>query len=393
MVITNTLQQGKKPVHPRFCLERTRPKVCQLLHGLRVGGAEVLAARLARQLRDHFRFSFVCLDELGTLGEELRRDGYPVAVLERRPGVDWGCLFRLARFLQRERINLVHAHQYTPFFYGAAARLLYRRPPVLFTEHGRFHPDYPRRKRILANRLLLQRRDRVVGVGRAVGQAVIQNEGISAERVQIIYNGIDMSAFSSQSVDRLAIRREIGVNAWDFVIILVARLDPLKDHATAIRAMEHVVWHRREARLVLVGEGAELARIENMVHERTLKPYVRFLGLRTDVARLLLAADVFLLTSISEGIPLTVIEAMAAGLPVVATQVGGVSEIVEDGYTGLLAPAGDDANLAERLLRLAADPALRAQMGQLGRQRVMDLFSESQMHDRYLELYQEMLHG
>jgi glycosyltransferase involved in cell wall biosynthesis len=353
----------------------------------------VLAARLAWQLRHSYDFCFLCLDELGTLGEDLRRDGFPVAVLGRRPGIDWRCMLSLARALRRQRVALVHAHQYTPFFYGAAARLVYRRPAVLFTEHGRFHPDYPRRKRVLANRLLLERRDRVVGVGAAVRRAVIDNEGIPADRVQVIYNGIDMSPFTAHIRERLAIRREIGVSPRDFVIIQVARLDPLKDHPTAIRTLEHVVWHRREARLVLVGEGPELAKIEDMVLRRDLRPYVRVLGLRTDIARLLLAADVFLLTSISEGIPLTIIEAMAAGLPVVATQVGGVGEIVEDGLTGLLAPAGDDANLADRILRLAADAALRIQMGQLGRQRVMELFSESQMHDRYLQLYQEMLRG
>jgi len=141
---------------------------CQLLHGLRVGGAEVLAARLARRFRDEFRFVFVCLDELGTLGEELRVEGFTVHVLERRPGVDWRCVFRLASILRRERVDLVHAHQYTPFFYGAMARLLFRPPPVLFTEHGRWYPDYPRPKRILANRLLLDRRDRVIGVGESV---------------------------------------------------------------------------------------------------------------------------------------------------------------------------------------------------------------------------------
>src|SRR5438067_9821303 len=146
--------------------------ICQVLHGLWVGGAEVLAARLARQLGDRFRFVFVCLDELGTLGQELRAEGFPVEVLQRRAGLDWRCSLRLARFLRRERVDLVHAHQYTPFFYSLMARFLYRRPAVLFTEHGRHYPDYPRRKRMLANRFLLQRRDRVVGVGEAVRQAL-----------------------------------------------------------------------------------------------------------------------------------------------------------------------------------------------------------------------------
>jgi glycosyltransferase involved in cell wall biosynthesis len=142
-----------------------------------------------------------------------------------------------------------------------------------------------------------------------------------------------------------------------------------------------------------VGEGAEERKIHDVVQERKLDYHVRFLGLRTDVARLLSAADLFLLTSVSEGIPLTLIEAMAAGLPVVATRVGGVGEVVEDGRTGLLAPRGDDAALAERVLCLAGNPTLRQQMGQLGRERARAVFSDRQMHDRYFGLYREMLDG
>ncbi len=367
--------------------------ICQVLHGLWVGGAEVLAARLARQFGTSFRFVFVCLDELGSLGQELRAEGFPVEVLERRSGVDWRCALRLGRLLRRERVDLVHAHQYTPFFYSLMARFLYRRPAVLFTEHGRHYPDYPRRKRMLANRLLLQRRDRVVGVGEAVRQALIRNEGLPTERVSVIYNGIDLTRFANGVHERLAVRQEIGVGAADLVLLQVARLDYLKDHATAVRMLERVVPACPGARLVLVGEGPERAKIEELVQARNLAPYVRWLGLRNDVARLMRVADLFLLTSISEGIPLTVIEAMAAGLPVVSTHVGGVAEIVEDGQTGLLAPSGDDAALAERIVRLSADEARRRQMGERGRERARAIFSESQMHGGYVQLYQEMLRG
>jgi L-malate glycosyltransferase len=372
-------------------LSQTGPVICQLLHGLRVGGAEVLAARLARQLRDRYRFVFVCLDELGTLGEKLRVDGFPVHVLGRRPGLDWRCPLRLAGLLRRERVALVHAHQYTPFFYGAAARLLCRRPPVLFTEHGRWFPDHPRPKRILANRLLLERRDRVVGVGEAVRRALIDNEGIPASRVGVIYNGIDLAAFANGVADRLPVRREIGAGPGDFVILQVARLDPLKDHATAVDAFAEVARRRPDARLVLVGEGPELPRIEEAIARHGLASRVRLLGLRTDVARLLRAADLFLLTSVSEGVPLTVIEAMAAGLPVVATRVGGVSEVVEDGATGLLAPPGDAAALAEKVLTLADNCGLRVQMGARGRTRAAARFSETKMLAAYEHLYEEML--
>jgi glycosyltransferase involved in cell wall biosynthesis len=374
----------------RPLLKRTAT-VCQVLHSLGVGGAEVLAARLARQLAGAFRFLFVCLDDLGTLGQELRAQGFPVWVLGRRPGVDWRCSWRLANLLRQQRVDVVHAHQYTPFFYALTARLLYRRPSILFMEHGRSFPDYPRPKRMVVNRLLLERRDRVVGVGQAVRQALIRNEGLPAKKVAVIYNGIDLSAFANGFHDPQAVRREMGVGDPDLVILQVARLDPLKDHATAIHTLEHVVRRCGDVRLVLVGEGPELGKVQQLIAERNLSANVRFLGLRKDVGRLLSAADLFLLTSVSEGIPLAVIEAMAAGLPVVATQVGGTGEVVLDGSTGLLAPSGDAAALAERILQIAENPALGKQMGQRGCERARDVFSESQMLARYVQLYQEML--
>jgi glycosyltransferase involved in cell wall biosynthesis len=357
------------------------------LHSLKVGGAEVLAARLARQLAGPYRFLFVCLDELGTLGQELREEGFPVWVLERKPGLDWRLPARLAGLLRRERVDLVHAHQYTPFFYALVSRFLYRRPRVLFTEHGRHHPDYPRRKRLLANWLLLQRRDRVVGVGQAVRQALISNEGMPADRVEVIYNGIDLTAFSSTGSCREAVRRELGLGTNDLVAVQVARLDYLKDHATAIRALAHVVQRRPDAHLLLVGEGPEREAIQSWVRERGLEAHIHLLGLRSDIPRLLCAADLFLLTSISEGIPLTIIEAMAASLPVVATRVGGVPEMVEDGRTGLLAAPGDDAALAQGILNLADDSLLREEMGQLGRAACLARFSEDTMHSAYEQLY------
>jgi sugar transferase (PEP-CTERM/EpsH1 system associated) len=370
-----------------------KPTICQLLHSLRVGGAEVLAARLARQLGQKYRFLFACLDELGSLGAELRGDGFRVEVLERRPGLDWRCAWRLAHLLRHDKVALVHAHQYTPFFYTLAARLLGRRRPILFTEHGRHFPDYPRRKRMLVNRLLLRHRDRVVGVGGAVREALIQNEGIPRCRVEVIYNGIDLSPFRTSTHDREAVRRELGVGPHDLVLLQVARLDYLKDHATAVRALEKIVQQRPNARLVLVGEGPEESKIRDEVQRRGLTGAVHFLGLRTDVAQLLGGADLFLLTSISEGIPLTVIEAMAAGLSVVATRVGGVGEVIVEGETGLLAPAEDDGELARLVLRLAQDPAFRAHLGENGRARAKAIFSEEHMHAGYVRLYEEMLRG
>ena len=366
--------------------------VGQLLLSLTMGGGEVLAARIARRLQGRFRFVFFCLDELGTLGQELRSEGFTVHVLERRPGVDWRCMRRLARLLRQEEVGVLHAHQYTPFFYAATARWLHRRQGVIFTEHGRMFPDYRRRKRVLANRLLVGRRDRVMGVGQAVRRALIANEGLKSDRVGVIYNGIDLAAYEEPAAgQRLNVRREFDWTGDNLVIVQVARLDALKDHLTAIRAFERVHDGRPEARLLIVGEGSERQSIEAEIAKRKLGGYVRLAGLRKDVPRLLGASDLLWLTSVSEGIPLTLIEAMAAGLPVVSTDVGGVPEVVEANQTGLLAAAGDDEALAVAVLRLAGDPALRGRLSTAGRRRAFERFSEEWMIAAYADLYEELI--
>jgi glycosyltransferase involved in cell wall biosynthesis len=368
-----------------------RPVVCQVLHTLQIGGAEVLAARLARRLQDRFRFVFACLDELGTLGAELRGEGFTVEVLGRKSGLDVGCVRRLASFARDQLADLLHAHQYTPFFYARAPGWMGRRPPVMFTEHGRFYPDLPNRKRMVFNRMFLRRIDRVVAVGESVKRALVNNEGIPAARIEVIYNGVRMDEYRADPADRLAVRAELGLAPSDRVAILVARLDYLKDHSTALRTAERVSRQIPGFRLLLAGEGPERPKIEAEIDKLGLADTVLMLGLRTDVRRLLTAADVFLLTSISEGIPVTLIEAMGAELPVVATAVGGVAEVVLPGQTGILASSGDDAALAAGLVRVFEDQDSARRMGVAGRLRAIDIFSEEEMHEGYAAAYGELL--
>jgi glycosyltransferase involved in cell wall biosynthesis len=202
-----------------------------------------------------------------------------------------------------------------------------------------------------------------------------------------------METFSRPQPETPAAREAIGLRPGDFMIVQVARLDPLKDHWTALRAVQRVAGKHPEVRLVLVGGGPEEENIERGIRALGLEKNVRMLGFRADCAPLLQAADIFLLTSLSEGIPVTVIEAMAAGLPVVSTDVGGLREVVLEGETGLLAPAGDDGALANLIAQLIESPALRRQMGRRGQERAGKLFSQERMHGSYCRVYDEMLAG
>ena len=364
--------------------------MCHVLHSLNVGGGELLARDLALANARQFRQVFALLDELGDVGRALRADGFHIEVIGRRPGIDLACALRLRRFFRREAVGLVHAHQYGPLFYSALARWPSLKLPILFLEHGRDHPDYRRVKRIWANRILLHASDRFVAVGDAVRQALIDFEGLPADRVEVVHNGVDLNRHDLDLADRLQARASFGWPEDAMIIMQVARLNRLKDQATALRTIRILHESCPHSRLILVGDGEDRDALEQKCIDLGLTSSVEFLGTRSDVPRLLAAADIFLLTSISEGVPLTLIEAMAASLPCVATRVGGVAEVVSDGETGLLAEAGDAAALARHLNRLAGDPAVREQLGAAGRRRAVARFDAAKMQRRYLEIYCEM---
>jgi glycosyltransferase involved in cell wall biosynthesis len=373
------------------CSHDSRPVICHVLNALHVGGAEVLARAFALEQETEFRPVFAILDELGCIGRDLRDAGYIVEVSSREPGFDPGCARRLGRFFRKHGVSLVHAHNNAPLFYSALARMPWLRLPILLTEHGRDFPDYRRWKRVLANRLLLGRCDRFVAVGEDVRQALIKYEGLPAERVEVIYNGSNLSGYDARRPLRRAVRAELRLDSDSLVIIQVARLNRLKDHPTALHAMKRLRATMPNAKLLLVGDGEERPAVERLIGELALTDSVRVLGTRHDVPRLLQAADVFLLTSVSEGIPLTLIEAMATGLPCVATRVGGVPEVVIDRHTGLLAEVSNPESVAVALQALAAAPATREHMGQNGLARAKQQFDHEQMHSRYRQIYQEML--
>lgn len=372
-----------------------RPVIAHVLHRLDRAGAEVLAAGLARSLRDRFESVFLCLDGLGPLADELAAEGFTVASLDRQPGIDKALAERLHTKLIEHRVDLVHAHQYTPFFYSALSRgwLSRKRPtlPILFTEHGRHHPDTRSTKRILANKLLLRPRDRVTAVGEFVRDALVVNEGIGRRRIEVVYNGIAPGPEPTPQ-QRITARDALGIDHNRPMVMQVARFHPVKDHVTAIRAWARLHNVMPEALLVLVGDGDDRAACEQLAVELGIEDAVLFAGVRTDARQLIDAADLCMLTSLSEGVSVTLLEAMAAGKPVVATDVGGNPEVVAHGKTGVLVPRGAAAEIAKAIEPMLANAAYTQRtLGTAGRQRLLDRFTADRMHAAYTEVYQSML--
>lgn len=367
-------------------------RVAHVLHSLDVGGAEMLVSRIVRagRARGWPEPRLLCLDHVGPLGERLRAEGFDVRCVERQPGLDWSVIGRLADELD-DSVDVVHCHQYTPWFYGTLAAARARRP-VAFTEHGRHQPDRPRLKRVLFNRWLLRHTGAISAVSRSIREALVANEKLPAGRIRVLYNGIDPAPFAPAPGRREAARAALGVDEGTFLVGHAGRLVPVKNQGLLLAAAARLRGLAdRPVRLQVAGDGPLRKELGVAADSLGVGDITEFLGRRDDLPELLAAWDAFVLCSHSEGTSVTLLEAMAAGCPVVATAVGGNPELVEDGGAGYLVAAGDEAALAEALARLAADPGARARMGVVGQARVEANFSFDAMMDGMQQLWAEAM--
>ncbi|MCE9529637.1 MAG: glycosyltransferase [Planctomycetes bacterium] len=358
---------------------------------MQVAGAEVLVAETVRRLRGRIDPTIYCLDSVGPLGEKLIAEGVPVISLGRQPGRDYGIAWRLARSIRERRIQVVHAHQYSPFFYAALAKIAARgRFRLILTEHGRHFPDVVSPLRRGVNRIVLARlADAVNACCEFSAKALSRIDGFAGRRIEVIENGIDLDRYQN-TLEKHELRRKLGLETNRKYVAMIARFHPVKDHGMLLRAIARVAAVRSDVDLLLVGDGPLRGDLERQTRELGLSDRVRFLGIRHDVPEILQAIDLFALTSVSEAASLTLLEAMAAAMPVVVTAVGGNPEIVREGIDGLLVKRGDDATAANAMLSLLEDPILAQRMGESGQARVEDLYRLDQTVERYFDLYRSL---
>jgi L-malate glycosyltransferase len=364
----------------------TRPiRVMHVVLSLSPGGAERLVIDLSRRLHPVVPTSICCLDDAGAWADDVRADGIPVDVLARQPGFHPGLGLRIADLAGRYEAGIVHCHQYSPFVYATIAGL--RRPSlcIVYTEHGRLTDAPPSRKRAAVNRVLGRRCDVIIAVSRELRGHMLA-EGFSSSRVQVIHNGVEPGAVVT-SADAARAKQALGLPEDAWVVGTIARFDPVKQLDILIDAFAAVARAVPEARLVMVGGGPEGQRLEGLVGERGLTDLVVFTGVRRGARALMPGFDVYVNTSVSEGISLTLLEAMAASRPVVATRVGGTPEVIADGSTGLLVPANDVQSVVEAIISLRQDAAKRMSLGAAARTRVIEHFSLDRMARDYLAAY------
>lgn len=374
-------------VQPRRGGEIRRPvRVMHVVYTLQPGGMEFGVIKLVNGLDRGCVASSICSTTPASAEMKTRvPEDVPVFELQRRPGSDLGLVRDLHRLFRRERPDIVHTHAWGTLLEGLIASRLARVPMVVHGEHGTLQlRSYQRR----IQRLAWGRVDQVVSVSRILATRMAEATGFPVSRIRSIPNGVDLARF--RRVPRELARQALALPLDTIVIGTAGRLVPVKDHVNLIEALAVARAHGLAFTAVVAGDGPLRAELQTLTAACGLTDHVRFLGHRSDIETVYPAFDVFTLSSRSEGMSNTILEAMASGLPVVATAVGGAEELIDDGRTGLLVPAHDAAALALALTRLASDPALRLQMGTAGQQRAEREFSLEGMVRNYERFYVEL---
>ena len=367
------------------------PGLLYIVNSLNPGGTERLVMEMGLAFRREYRVAIICLDEPGLWAADLRREGVPVHCLWRQPGLDLSMPVKIARLAREVGAAIIHAHQCTPWFYGALSRMFHGAPKLLLEEHGRFYPeeDKPARRRV--NRaVIVPLSHRFVAVSEDVRWRLDRYEGLDAARVDVIYNGVDVGPRLSSS-ERFALRQTLGFTKHDIVVGTVGRFDPIKNLPMFIESLAVAREQNRHIRGLLVGDGPEFGAVKTLLETHGLEDSVRLTGFRTDARQLVQCLDLFVLSSFCEGTSMALLEAMASGVPAVVTAVGGNPEIVVAGETGWVVPSGAVAALTSAILDAAADESLRQDFGRAGRQRFEDNFTFGRMIECYRELYRSMM--
>lgn len=374
----------------------TAPLVAHIIYRLDVGGMENGLVNLINHMpAERYRHAIVCLDQYTEFRQRLRRPDVACYALHKRSGKDVGLYWRLWRLLRELRPQIVHTRNL------AALDSL---PPAAFAgvpcrvhgEHGRdvIDIDGTSRKYTLLRRVLRPFAHRYIAVSHDLEQWLHDRIGIAPDKLVHICNGVDMRRFHPE-VGRAPLPVADFAGPETFVIGSVLRLQPVKDPMNLVHAFVQLLvsapYLRERARLVLIGDGPLYAEAERELERAGVRQLVWLPGTRGDVAQLLRCFDLFVLPSLAEGISNTILEAMASGLPVLATKVGGNTELVVEAETGMLVPAADRDALANALQRYIEDPTLAKRHGQAGRKRTEREFSLEGMVRRYTAVYDDLL--
>ena len=358
-----------------------------MAHAFAVGGAEEMVLNLVQHLPSRFEPVVCCIDQAGPIGEEIRRTGTPVSVLGLSPGLrhPWH-LAGIRRYLRDTKPAIVHTFLLTASLYGRLAAILEQVPIVIGTEVNIY--ERKRAHHILAERVLMARTDRVIVSAKSVRDFYVEQIHADPAKIDVVYNAVDWKSIQpSQSREQM--RASLGLDRGAKIAGVIARLTEQKGHHYLFQAMTMPAL--ADLQLIVVGDGDLRDVLKAEAQALGIASRVHFLGARRDLGNLLAAMDVFVMPSLWEGLPLSMILAMGAALPVVTTAVAGIPEIVQHGRTGWLVPAGNAAALATALIEIFADPARAAAVGAAARAFVLPRFGVDGYVDSMVGLYDRLL--
>jgi glycosyltransferase involved in cell wall biosynthesis len=365
-----------------------KARILYLIGDLNMGGAQRQLVYLAQHLdRGQFEPVVCCLRDNAPLAEELRTAGVEVVVLRQWLRPDVSRFWRIPQVVKRYRPDLIHAYLFVANTWGRTTGLMYGLPVIVSERTAVKRKDLGE---CLVNRLLAPFATALIANSQAGASLAVQHKEIAPDRVHVVHNGIVLEPFHNPTVGN-QIRQEFQIRPEQSVIGIVGRLAPAKDHRTFFQAMRLVAVQFPDLRIMCVGDGALRGELERLVGELGLQPNVIFTGNRTDIPAIMFALDILVLSSQWEGFPNVIMEAMAAARPVVATEVGDVTELVIPGQSGLLVKPGEPEAIAGAVVSLLRNKALRLAMGQEGRKRIEEKFTHEHMVAATSAVYRQLL--
>lgn len=367
-------------------------KLMYVVQNLSPGGLEKLVVELAKRVnRDIFQPSVCCLLPPGPieLYKELAEEAVKVTYMHKKEGLNYALFPRLFRLFKQERIDLIHSHSSTANFYSSVAAWMAGIKNVINTEHGGIYFETNRKK--LINRFLPLLNKKMVCVSESLRKD-LEEMKLAKDKLMVIPNGIDFDSFGAD-VDLDAKRKELGLNRQDFVVSTVGRLEKVKNQRLLLNSADKVLAEIPEAKFLIVGAGSLREELEEYAVSLDMGNKVIFLEHRQDVAQILSISNCFVNCSNSETFGLSIIEAMFSGVPVIATEVGGVKEIIQDNETGILIPKEDKQALIEAILRIKEDAVFSKKLTANAKEKVKANYSIERMVNDYESLYLTCCNG
>lgn len=367
--------------------------ILQIVDGFRMGGAETKLCELIERLdTTQFNNHLANVGPSGPLDSRFNALDVPKYQCQRKHGFDFHPVFQLRRIMEEQKIDIVQTTLFWADVVGSIAARLAKVPVVLswetVTHEGDpYHAQWQRRA---GYQVAMRFTDKVIAVSHEIKESLIRRRGLSPEKIEVIHYGVDLEKFVPNGMAR-NLRSELQVDMGQIILVITARLEEVKGHKFFVDAFKAITDEFSDVIALFVGDGSRREALEKQARELEIEGRIRFLGIRNDVNKILNASDIFVLPSIAgEGLPNVVLEAMACGKPVVATDVGGTTEAVSHGESGIIVPPGDAGALAAALKETLKQREKIALWGKNARKRAEDEFSLEKQIGNFESFYKEI---